>query len=438
MSVNVVVTATLIVYIGSHRSLRLLATEEEGGVANADKEVMSTKDAAQFPLVGSCALFGLFLAFKYLDKTTVNLVLGLYFGFVGIFSMTGTIAPFLTTWITSTKTYGFKTRELPLVGEIDLQLTPAELVAMVPATIFSYLYFKTKHFMLNNLFGISFCVQSIERISIGSYKIGVILLSGLFIYDIFWVFGSESIFGSNVMVTVAKSFDGPIKLLFAKTLPGGDIGQALSSAITNVSNTTMLQSVEYTNECGKHLNSISGMLRTNDGYNSTTEFAQHMINFSTTTDVAVDLFKADANCTSIVQKVMAPINVVMKGEFSLLGLGDIVIPGFFVSILLRFDAVNAGIKGLNGEHASFAKPYFHWNIIFYALGLVATLYVMHAFKAAQPALLYLVPACLGASFIVAFFIERNYKKLVEYNEENDGEEDDKYTEKKSVENKKKQ
>ena len=88
MSVNVVVTATLIVYIGSHRSLRLLATEEEGGVANADKEVMSTKDAAQFPLVGSCALFGLFLAFKYLDKTTVNLVLGLYFGFVGIFSMT--------------------------------------------------------------------------------------------------------------------------------------------------------------------------------------------------------------------------------------------------------------------------------------------------------------------------------------------------------------
>ena len=69
---------------------------------------------------------------------------------------------------------------------------------------------------------------------------------------------------------------------------------------------------------------------------------------------------------------------------------------------------------------------------------MATLYVMHAFKAAQPALLYLVPACLGASFIVAFFIERNYKKLVEYNEENDGEEDDKYTEKKSVENKKKQ
>ena len=37
---------------------------------------------------------------------------------------------------------------------------------------------------------------------------GCILLGGLFFYDIFWVFGT------NVMVTVAKSFDAPIKLVF--------------------------------------------------------------------------------------------------------------------------------------------------------------------------------------------------------------------------------
>lgn len=35
-------------------------------------------------------------------------------------------------------------------------------------------------------------------VSVGSFKISVILLCGLFIYDIFWVFGT------NVMVTVAK------------------------------------------------------------------------------------------------------------------------------------------------------------------------------------------------------------------------------------------
>ncbi len=59
---------------------------------------------------------------------------------------------------------------------------------------------------------------------------GVVLLSGLFIYDIFWVFGTngKSLFFliySNyflcvilVMITVAKSFDAPIKLLFPQDL----------------------------------------------------------------------------------------------------------------------------------------------------------------------------------------------------------------------------
>ena len=48
---------------------------------------------------------------------------------------------------------------------------------------------------------------------IGSYFNAIILLSGLFFYDIFWVFGTD------VMVTVAKSFDAPIKLLFPNTIP---------------------------------------------------------------------------------------------------------------------------------------------------------------------------------------------------------------------------
>lgn len=39
---------------------------------------------------------------------------------------------------------------------------------------------------------------------------GAVLLSGLFVYDIFWVFGTP------VMVTVAKSLDAPIKLLFPR------------------------------------------------------------------------------------------------------------------------------------------------------------------------------------------------------------------------------
>jgi hypothetical protein len=65
--------------------------------------------------------------------------------------------------------------------------------------------------------------------------------------------------------------------------------------------------------------------------------------------------------------------------FMMLGLGDIVVPGLFVATSLRFDHV----RGAG------ATPYFTACLAAYALGLSATMAVMHTFKAAQPALLYL-------------------------------------------------
>ena len=55
--------------------------------------------------------------------------------------------------------------------------------------------------------------------SIGSFKIAAILLVGLFFYDVFWVFGTP------VMVTVAKKLDGPIKLLFPRSLERNEDGK---------------------------------------------------------------------------------------------------------------------------------------------------------------------------------------------------------------------
>lgn len=48
-----------------------------------------------------------------------------------------------------------------------------------------------------------------------------------------------------------------------------------------------------------------------------------------------------------------------------------------------------------------SKFYFYSTFIAYFLGLVATIFVMHMFKHAQPALLYLVPACLGTPLSLA-------------------------------------
>jgi len=88
--------------------------------------------------------------------------------------------------------------------------------------------------------------------------------------------------------------------------------------------------------------------------------------------------------------------------FAMLGLGDIVIPGAFISLALRFDFARAlakirvGVKagaspghGVDGKRVVFSKPYFTTGMVAYIAGLVVTIVVMHVFQAAQPALLYL-------------------------------------------------
>ena len=53
----------------------------------------------------------------------------------------------------------------------------------------------------------TFAINGVE-LHLNNDVTGCILLSGLFFYDIFWVFGND------LMVTVAKSFEAPIKLVF--------------------------------------------------------------------------------------------------------------------------------------------------------------------------------------------------------------------------------
>ena len=54
---------------------------------------------------------------------------------------------------------------------------------------FAVVYAFTKHWILSNCYGIVFSFAAIELLQIDSFKTGILLLSGLFFYDIFWVFG---------------------------------------------------------------------------------------------------------------------------------------------------------------------------------------------------------------------------------------------------------
>merc|ERR1712157_431631 len=96
----------------------------------------------------------------------------------------------------------------------------------------------------------------------------------------------------------------------------------------------------------------------------------------------------------------------------------------------RFDAENAKMPTNKVDiHESFPKPYFYSAIVAYVLGLGVTLFVMIYFQAAQPALLYLVPACLGSSFLCAV-VRGEVSALLAYSEEEDELEKDQAAEEK--------
>ena len=233
-----------------------------------------------------------------------------------------------------------------------------------------------KHWLSNNALGLAFSITGVEHLSLGAVSTGVILLSGLFFYDIFWVFCTP------VMVTVAKAFDAPIKLLFPR-FGGGPVAARLAAAA----------------------------------------------------GVAAD------------GKGLSP--------FSMLGLGDIVIPGVFVALLLRFDCLPERQQRLRGGKAGAAAaarattrassagaaeekkkflssclyPYFTASFFGYVLGLGTTIVIMNVFNAAQPALLYIVPAVLGAT-AVAGAARGELKAVFSFSEEPEEEEGEEKKEKK--------
>lgn len=107
--------------------------------------------------------------------------------------------------ITHVKPYKFLKSALE-INDFDISI--ASLLSTMICAIPVVFYYITKHWALNNVFGILFSIVALRSIHLSSFQVGFILLWLLFFYDIFWVYGTD------VMVTVAKNLDIPIKIVF--------------------------------------------------------------------------------------------------------------------------------------------------------------------------------------------------------------------------------
>jgi len=193
--------------------------------------------------------------------------------------------------------------KISLIG-FELEATKYDLICVVISSCQMLAYYFFKNWVFNNVMALIFCINALQTMFIGNFKNGFMLLTLLFFYDIFFVFGTD------VMLTVAKGIDAPIKLMFPKDFSGE------------------------------------------------------------------------------------------KPQYSILGLGDIVIPGIFVSLCLRFDFLKSiNIKYMEGllkkeaagEDVSTmkylfklaqdcSKSYFIAVNIGYLIAIVCTVVVMIVFE----------------------------------------------------------
>lgn len=221
------------------------------------------------------------------------------------------------------------------------RFTYAELLSVSISILVVWVWIMTGHWLLMDAMGMGLCVAFIAFVRLPSLKVSTLLLSGLLLYDVFWVFFSQYVFSANVMVRVAtRPAENPVGAVARRLHIGGQMAR----------NAPRL--------------SLPGKLVFPSTHNS--------------------------------------------GHFSMLGLGDIVMPGLLLCFVMRYDAYKRAQAqkladaGIPLPSSWYRISYFHCSLFGYFLGLLTATISSEVFKAAQPALLYLVPFTLLPLFGMAY------------------------------------
>lgn len=149
--------------------------------------------------------------------------------------------------------------------------------------------------------GMGLCVAFIAFVRLPSLKVSTLLLTGLLLYDVFWVFFSSYIFSTNVMVKVAtRPAENPVGMVARRFNLGA--------------------------------------------------------------------YVKDTPKLNLPGKLVFP-SIHNSGHFSMLGLGDIVMPGLLLCFVLRYDAykktqgtlADAGVPVPKGVGSKLT--YFHCSLL---------------------------------------------------------------------------
>ncbi|OTA99986.1 hypothetical protein M426DRAFT_76029 [Hypoxylon sp. CI-4A] len=451
---RIIFTALACIYIGSHAALRRPPSanppkknKKKGGQAQQDRDEedqfvqgLLPSDAILFPVIAGIVLMGLYYLIKWLeDPDILNKILRVYFSTMSLASLgklisdvlhlvTGFVFP--TVWLArdgklwhidaskrgqwtttgdSTDQVWDDKKKTPLAGWLSafklsdvkstllwevrhllleqwtvrfsvhgiadetIKVKFNDILGVVLALGMNIIYYTMDSTFLSNLMGYALTYVGIIVMSPTTFPTGTALLFGLFFYDIYMVFYTP------YMVTVATKLDVPIKLVFEGPTKSSMLGLG----------DIVLPGIF-----------IALCLR----------FDHYMYYHRQRKLVPVELKANDKSSGQLVtntetqRMVVKPDYVNPQGQW-----GD----RFWSTRLGKILSPNAtpALKA-----SAFPKTYFYASMIGYLLAMVMTLAMLLVFRHAQPALLYLTPGVVFATWITGVF-KGELKEMWAYTED---------------------
>ncbi|XP_021718472.1 signal peptide peptidase-like 2 isoform X1 [Chenopodium quinoa] len=280
--------------VAEHEKLLEDASEELSNVSYGGVVNISTKSALLFVVVASSFLVVLY---KLMSSWLIELLVVL-FCIGGAEGLQTCLVALLSRWFNLFARSYVKVPLLGAVSYLTLAVSPFCITFAVLWGVYRDLHFA---WIGQDVLGIALIITVIQIVRIPNLKVGTVLLSCAFLYDIFWVFISKKLFHESVMIVVAR---------------GDKSGE----------------------------DGIPMLLK--------------------------------------IPRMFDP-----WGGYSIIGFGDILLPGLLIAFSLRYDWL---------AKKNLRAGYFLWTMIAYGLGLLITYVALNLMDGhGQPALLYIVPFTLG-------------------------------------------
>eukprot|EP00889_Picochlorum_renovo_P003866 jgi/Picre1/30896/NNA_006255.t1 len=219
--------AVTTIYMGAHR-----------GLNSKERQAVTLKQGVLAPVFASAALLTLYAITKYFPDLNLQTLLDIYFWLLACFATIGAFRAHegFGKEIKSAVCDACQCARVPgcrrtgrRESDISSFVSDGYIVAVLGISL-ATLDMVSHHgnFTVNNTIACLIAADIMQLIGLSSFRVAGVLLIGMLLYDVTWVFASPAAIGENVMLKVATSdaVVGPTRLLFPR-IPGS-LGEASS------------------------------------------------------------------------------------------------------------------------------------------------------------------------------------------------------------------